>query len=359
MHAILSKLPDEKKFSEITVIGGSIDIETKTAEDVATDYQAFLVTASTKAPKISICSILPRTDKNFDDITKKVNQELGKICLNEGHSFRNMDDSFHLRNGQINSAFLLSDGLHLSRHGLDSLMKGCQVNVKEGVSSVFTDSRYKRNKKEKKKEKLLFRGHESPFSNFFPVEGLVVDNISFTTTEAAYVHHKALFHHDRWTAESVKSSRTGFHAKRLGDKIRTSSAWQQKKVDVMDNLIRAKLKTSAVVWKALQETGDRELVENTKDAFWGQGNDGNGENMLGKLWMLHRKKLHLYESRPPAHRTWATRHHQPRCYRCGEPGHLLEQCRQREDIACWECGEYGHKRKHCSGSASQYGGYYR
>jgi len=360
LHKTLAVLPENKKYSEITVIGGSIDIESKTADDIATDYQALIVSASMRTEKVSICSVLPRTDKQLPEITNKVNGEQRKICQDEGHTFLDIDDSFHLRNGKINSACLLPDGLHLTKYGVDSLMQGCNVQRKPGIESTFTESRYKKEKENTgEKEKHHFKGHESPFSNFFPVRGLRVDGIPFATTEAAYVHQKALFHSDRHTAEAVKRSQTSIHAKRLGDKIRTSPEWQMKKVDVMDNIIRTKLNTCNAVWRALKESGSEELIENTSNAFWGRGHDNKGQNTLERLWMLYRSKMTSTNTRNTSNisRTWATHSNQPRCYRCGDPGHLLEQCRQREEIACWNCGAHGHKSKHCRNFAPRSNGH--
>ena len=180
-----------------------------------------------------------------------------------------------------------------------------------------------------------------------------MNSIHFKTTEAAYVYQKALFHGDNRTADAVKKSHTGIHAKRLGDKIPTNSAWQQKRVDVMDNLMRIKIRTSPTVRKALKDTGEQHLIEDTPSAFWGRGIDGHGENMLGRLWMLHRSKLDSYERHQNVHHTWATRNHQPKCFRCGEPGHLIQSCRQREDLKCWSCLLPGHKQKHCRRNAQR------
>ena len=157
-----------------------------------------------------------------------------------------------------------------------------------------------------------------------------------------------MFHKDRKTAEAVKRSHTGIHAKRLGDKMHTTPAWQVKKIDIMDNLVRLKLRNSDAARKALKATGEKEIIEDTTNAFWGRGTDNRGQNMLGKLWMLYRKKPSMFETkRYPNTRVWATREHQPRCYRCNEHGHLMEHCRQDEHLTCWNCGFSGHKRKHC------------
>lgn len=62
--------------------------------------------------------------------------------------------------------------------------------------------------------------------------------------------------------------------------------WDDVKVSVMRDILRAKVEQHEYVRRKLSETGDRELVENSwRDSFWGWGEDRNGLNMLGKLWM--------------------------------------------------------------------------
>ena len=258
--------------------------------------------------------------------------------------------------------------MHLTKDGLDNLIKQCNNGtLKENLDSVYTDQRYK-----KVTEKHLFKGHESPLSNFYPVAGLVMDNIRFATSEAAYVYFKARHHNYARKAEAVKRSKTGIHAKRIGDGIVTDSSWQQKKIDVMDNIIRAKLEVCPEARKLLIESRDKELVEDTPHAFWGRGTDNNGLNMLGHLWMLQRSRIgsSTYRQPPfpkrhspvPTHRapsrTWATRSHQPKCYRCNEPGHVEKQCRQSHNMTCYNCGSFGHKRKNCDQRLSTKLNYY-
>jgi len=49
----------------------------------------------------------------------------------------------------------------------------------------------------------------------------------------------------------------------------------------------------------LIETGDALLVEHTaNDDYWGDGGDGSGKNMLGKILMSVREELRAQEGQP-------------------------------------------------------------
>lgn len=44
--------------------------------------------------------------------------------------------------------------------------------------------------------------------------------------------------------------------------------------------------------RKLLATGDAQLIENSPvDSFYGCGEDGTGQNELGKIWMRHRRRL--------------------------------------------------------------------
>ena len=54
----------------------------------------------------------------------------------------------------------------------------------------------------------------------------------------------------------------------------------------MKRLITCKAEQHEYVLRKLLATGERELVENSwRDAFWGWGENQDGQNMLGRLWM--------------------------------------------------------------------------
>lgn len=56
--------------------------------------------------------------------------------------------------------------------------------------------------------------------------------------------------------------------------------------------VTAKFTQHEKLKRRLLDTGDAILIENTKkDYFWGCGEDGSGENNLGKILMEVRKEL--------------------------------------------------------------------
>jgi ribA/ribD-fused uncharacterized protein len=68
--------------------------------------------------------------------------------------------------------------------------------------------------------------------------------------------------------------------------------WPDIKVKVMGQILRAKVRQHEYVSRKLLQTGNRELIENSwRDDFWGWGENRDGQNMLGKLWMEIRAEL--------------------------------------------------------------------
>ena len=64
------------------------------------------------------------------------------------------------------------------------------------------------------------------------------------------------------------------------------------KVGVMREAVRAKFTQHEDLRELLLSTGDAKLVEHTEDdAFWGDGGDGRGQNMLGRILMGVRDSL--------------------------------------------------------------------
>ncbi len=69
--------------------------------------------------------------------------------------------------------------------------------------------------------------------------------------------------------------------------------WEEIKDWVMRLAVKEKFTQHAELRSILLSTGDAELVEHTKnDSYWGDGGDGSGKNMLGKILMEIRERLH-------------------------------------------------------------------
>ena len=60
----------------------------------------------------------------------------------------------------------------------------------------------------------------------------------------------------------------------------------------MRQAVMAKFTQDDELKKTLLATGDSKLVEHTaNDSYWGDGGDGTGKNMLGRILMETREKL--------------------------------------------------------------------
>ncbi len=68
--------------------------------------------------------------------------------------------------------------------------------------------------------------------------------------------------------------------------------WEAVKDDIMRDAVRTKFRQHAELRAILAGTGDAKIVEHTeKDAYWGDGGDGSGKNMLGRILMEIREEL--------------------------------------------------------------------
>jgi len=74
--------------------------------------------------------------------------------------------------------------------------------------------------------------------------------------------------------------------------------WEEKKVAIMEDIVRHKLQQHPYVLHKLLQTGNKLLVEDSpKDDCWGWGADRKGRNELGKVWMKLRAEIGKAEGR--------------------------------------------------------------
>ena len=128
------------------------------------------------------------------------------------------------------------------------------------------------------------------FSNFamFPI---TFGGTRWPTSEHAFQGQK--FEDARYR-ETIRRANTPMIAARLGRdrKQKLRRDWESVKVSVMREVLLAKFTQHASLRALLISTGDAKLVEHTEnDAYWGDGGDGSGRNMLGQLLMALRSAL--------------------------------------------------------------------
>lgn len=127
------------------------------------------------------------------------------------------------------------------------------------------------------------------FSNFapFPVE---LGGRTWPTTEHYFQAQK--FRDDAYR-EKIRTTKSPMIAARLGRsrKAPIRKDWESVKLGVMLDAVRAKFAQHPGLAALLRSTGDRPIVEHTRnDSFWGDGGDGTGRNELGRLLMQVREE---------------------------------------------------------------------
>lgn len=128
------------------------------------------------------------------------------------------------------------------------------------------------------------------FSNFAPFP-IFIANTSWPTVEHYF---QACKFENSSIREKIRSLSSPMSAANEGRKrnhpLRVD--WENVKDNLMLEALHAKFKQHPSLRKELLLTGEAILVENTgNDSYWGNGGDGRGKNMLGKLLVEVRTEL--------------------------------------------------------------------
>jgi ribA/ribD-fused uncharacterized protein len=100
--------------------------------------------------------------------------------------------------------------------------------------------------------------------------------------------------------EEVRLAKSPMIAARMGRsrKCPLRADWESAKDRIMHEAVTAKFTQHADLREILLGTGDAKLVEHTEnDSYWGDGGDGSGKNMLGRILMRVRDELRKSQSK--------------------------------------------------------------
>jgi N-glycosidase YbiA len=128
------------------------------------------------------------------------------------------------------------------------------------------------------------------FSNFSP-HPVQLKGKTWPTSEHYFQAQKFVGTADE---EEVRQARSPTIAARMGRsrKRPLRKDWEFAKDAIMHEAVLAKFTQHDDLRTILIDTGDAELVEHTEnDRYWGDGGDGRGKNMLGKILMRVREEL--------------------------------------------------------------------
>jgi len=90
----------------------------------------------------------------------------------------------------------------------------------------------------------------------------------------------------------IKSSKSPLDAWKIANKYKSETKKDFNKDAVMEELFRAKMMQHPDIVEILKLSGEKGILKiYPTDFYWGTGNDGSGENKMGKLWMKLRSEL--------------------------------------------------------------------
>lgn len=136
------------------------------------------------------------------------------------------------------------------------------VHDKENIKGFVKDYRF------------LSNFHQAP---------VYFEGFMYPSTENAYMAAKTLNTAERTQFIHIEPK----EAKALGRKIALRPDWETVKVDIMASVVFDKFYRHKSLRKKLLATGNAYLSEanHWKDLVWGTDEEGNGQNLLGKLLM--------------------------------------------------------------------------
>lgn len=132
-----------------------------------------------------------------------------------------------------------------------------------------------------------FRDEYFFLSNFYNSK-INVFGLTFENGEAAFQSQKTL---DK-DIQKKFCSLNPTESKKMGRMVNLRKDWESIKMDVMEEVIRAKFSQNEELKNKLLQTGDRYLEEGNTwgDKIWGTVN-GSGANLLGQILMKIREEF--------------------------------------------------------------------
>lgn len=134
-----------------------------------------------------------------------------------------------------------------------------------------------------------FHAEEYDFLSNFYEAPITYGGLTYGTNEAAFQAQKCMTEEEKLPFTEYGPGKS----KGMGRKVQLRPDWEQVKVGIMEEIVRAKFTQHPELAQRLLATGDKILVEGNRwgDTCWGvDTRTGQGENHLGKILMKVREE---------------------------------------------------------------------
>lgn len=139
---------------------------------------------------------------------------------------------------------------------------------------------------------VAFQSAQSPLSNLYVCE-LHIEGKTYSSIEQAFQYGRAMHHGCTNTANQIKHQDDPHEVMNIMRFFRDDAEWANKRIRVMEGLIKHKVEQCQVFKDALLFSGTHTIIENTWNSYWGSGCAFDceavwskcfpGQNEMGKL----------------------------------------------------------------------------
>jgi hypothetical protein len=112
--------------------------EPEKIQDAVDNYKSLIQQAKPIADQVHISSVCPRLDC-VKELVQPFNAALKVLCEETGVNFIDHTPSFTLGDGDINDGYLWKHGPHLTRPGVNCVVRKLRMLVKPGITDVSKD----------------------------------------------------------------------------------------------------------------------------------------------------------------------------------------------------------------------------
>lgn len=134
-----------------------------------------------------------------------------------------------------------------------------------------------------------FREEYAFLSNFWEAP-VTYQGLTYGSNEAAFQAQKCMTEEEKLPFTEMRPAKS----KKAGRRVRLRPDWEEVKVGIMEQIVRAKFTQNEELKWRLIATGEAELVEGNSwhDTCWGvDTKTGEGQNYLGRILMKVRQEL--------------------------------------------------------------------